>query len=219
MNALKTGLEKPRVRLLQAASRIFAEKGYQETTIAEICEQAKTNIAAVNYYFQGKECLYLESWRFAFNQELTWYPPDTDYVADATAEQRLSRRIKSLIKRVADDRSYSFAILIKEMALPTRLLADILENEIKPQHLKMYILIKECLGQIASDQEINYCHASIIGQCLQLLHLKQLHLTPNQYYQAGEFNDINAYADHVVRFSLGGISAIQSKNSALKPCK
>ena len=70
MTNLKTKSEKTRNRLLTAASRIFAEKGFQEATIAEICEQAKANIASVNYHFRDKETLYLESWRFAFNREL-----------------------------------------------------------------------------------------------------------------------------------------------------
>ena len=75
-NLKTTKSENTRNRLLTAASRIFAEKGFQEATIAEICEQAKTNIASVNYHFRDKETLYLESWRFAFNQELDLYPPD-----------------------------------------------------------------------------------------------------------------------------------------------
>ena len=116
MTDLKTKSEKTRNRLLITASRIFAEKGFQETTIAEICEQAETNIASVNYHFRDKETLYLESWRFAFNQELKLYPPEGVLAADATAEQRLAIRIRSIINRVADDKSYSFAIINKEMA-------------------------------------------------------------------------------------------------------
>ena len=174
MTDMKTKSEKTRNRLLTAASRIFAEKGFQESTIAEICERAETNIASVNYHFRDKETLYLESWRYAFNQELTLYPPNGGVMAEASAEQRLAGRIRSLINRVADDSSYSFAIINKEMAQPTRLLADILEKEINPQRLQMLGLLKECLGQAASDQQIHYCHTSIMGQCFQLLRLKHM---------------------------------------------
>ncbi len=57
------------------------------------------------------------------------------YIIVSTAEQRLAIRIRSIINRVADDKSYSFAIINKEMAQPTRLLSDILEKEINPQRL------------------------------------------------------------------------------------
>ena len=211
MTDMKTKSEKTRNRLLTAASRIFAEKGFQESTIAEICERAETNIASVNYHFRDKETLYLESWRYAFNQELTLYPPNGGVMAEASAEQRLAGRIRSLINRVADDSSYSFAIINKEMAQPTRLLADILEKEINPQRLQMLGLLKECLGQAASDQQIHYCHTSIMGQCFQLLRLKHMQSARHFRSHTGDFIDSKAFAEHVVQFSLAGIQAIRSQ--------
>ena len=211
MTDIKTKSEKTRNRLLTAASRIFAEKGFQESTIAEICEQAKTNIASVNYHFRDKETLYLESWRFAFNRELSLYPPNGGVTTEASAEQRLAARIRSLISRVADDNSYSFAIINKEMAQPTRLLADILEKEINPQRLQMLSLLKECLGQAASDQQIQYCHASIMGQCFQLLRLKHMQNARHFRSHPGDLSDSKAFAEHIVQFSLAGIQAIRSQ--------
>lgn len=211
MTNLKTKSENTRNRLLISASRIFAEKGFQEATIAEICEGAKTNIASVNYHFHDKETLYLESWRFAFNRELGQYPPDGGLMTDASAEQRLAERIKSMISRVADDNSYSFAIIHKEMAQPTRLLADILEKEINPQRMQMFVLLKECLGQAASEQQIQYCHASIMGQCFQLLRLKHMQSARQNRSHPNDLSDIKAFAEHVVQFSLAGIQAVRSQ--------
>lgn len=210
---IKAKSEKTRNRLLISASRIFAEKGYQEATIAEICEQAKTNIASVNYHFRDKETLYLESWRFAFNRELALYPPDAGITDDTPPEQQLAIRIKSLINRVADDNSFSFAIIHKEMAQPTRLLADILEKEINPQRMQMFVLLEKCLGQAASEQQIRYCHASIMGQCFQLLRLK--HMQPARQYRnhPNNLGDTKAFAEHVVQFSLAGIRYIRSQTN------
>ncbi len=211
MTDLKTKSEKTRNRLLTAASRIFAEKGFQESTIAEICEQAETNIASVNYHFRDKETFYLEAWRFAFNRELKLYPPDGGLSTEAPAEQRLAERIRALINRVSDDSSYSFAIINKEMAQPTRLLSDILEKEINPQRLQMLDLLKECLGQDASAEQIHYCHTSIMGQCFQLLRLKHMHSARHFRSPASDLSDTKAFAEHVVQFSLAGIQAIRSQ--------
>jgi AcrR family transcriptional regulator len=212
MTDLKKKSERTRHRLLTAASRIFAEKGFQEATIAEICEQAQTNIASVNYHFGDKESLYLESWRFAFNRELARHPPDGGVSGDAAPEQRLAGLIHSLIERVADDNGHSFAILYKEMARPTRLLADILEKEIDPQRSQMLGLLRECLGDTADERHLQFCHDSIMGQCFQLLRLKQIHHARPQREPAGEVGDIDAYADHVVQFSLAGIQALCSRS-------
>ena len=59
-----------RGKLLVAAGEIFAEKGFRDATIAEICRQAGTNIAAVNYHFGSKEALYREAWREVFAESI-----------------------------------------------------------------------------------------------------------------------------------------------------
>ncbi|MDH4012180.1 MAG: TetR family transcriptional regulator, partial [Desulfobacterales bacterium] len=43
-----------RNRLLNAACEVFAEKGYRNAKVAEICHRAGANVAAVNYYFGDK---------------------------------------------------------------------------------------------------------------------------------------------------------------------
>src|SRR2546428_6949515 len=50
--------DRTRAKLLEAAREVFADCGYYDTTIREICSRARTNIAAVNYHFGGKLGLY-----------------------------------------------------------------------------------------------------------------------------------------------------------------
>lgn len=45
-------------RLLEAAAVRFAERGYADVGVREICQAADANLAAVSYWFQGKEGLY-----------------------------------------------------------------------------------------------------------------------------------------------------------------
>lgn len=200
---------KTRQRLLVTASRIFAEKGYQETTIAEICEQARTNIASVNYHFQDKENLYLEAWRFAFQEDLKNHPSDGGIEANTPAPSRLAGRIKSLIARIADPKSHFFAIVHKEMAQQTRLLPIIMEQEINPERRALNALIRECLGPEATDLQVRFCHASIVGQCFHLLKVKHMKLGEETRKYVLDLKDAEAFADHVVKFSLAGIAAIR----------
>ena len=53
-------------RLLQAARKLFAEKGVAATSIRELAQEAGVNVAAVNYHFGDKEQLYLETLRFCY---------------------------------------------------------------------------------------------------------------------------------------------------------
>ena len=40
-----------RERLLAAGLKFFASRGYDGATVREICDEANSNIAAINYYF------------------------------------------------------------------------------------------------------------------------------------------------------------------------
>ncbi len=51
--------EHTRERIINAAKRLFAEQGYQKTTVVDISRQAGLSEAAMYEYFQGKEALLL----------------------------------------------------------------------------------------------------------------------------------------------------------------
>ena len=55
-----------RERILKAAERLFAERGYEATSIRAIVAKARVNQAAINYHFAGKDGLYREVLRAAF---------------------------------------------------------------------------------------------------------------------------------------------------------
>jgi len=55
-----------RDRILKAAERLFAERGFDGTSIRAIVARARVNQAAINYHFEGKEGLYREVLRAAF---------------------------------------------------------------------------------------------------------------------------------------------------------
>jgi hypothetical protein len=58
------------------------------------------------------------------------------------------------------------------MVQPPRIFADILEQEINPNCLQISGFLKECLGQAASEDLVQYCHTRIMRWYFQLLQLK-----------------------------------------------
>src|SRR5262249_36808657 len=48
-----------RERILRAAEKLFAEKGYAATSVQEITEAAEVNKALLYYYFEDKHDLYV----------------------------------------------------------------------------------------------------------------------------------------------------------------
>lgn len=49
-----------REKIMKAARLLFADRGYEGTSVREIAKTAEVNIASLNYYFSSKENLFLE---------------------------------------------------------------------------------------------------------------------------------------------------------------
>jgi AcrR family transcriptional regulator len=46
-----------KIKILDAAEKLFGEKGFEATSLRDITAAAKVNLAAVNYHFQSKDSL------------------------------------------------------------------------------------------------------------------------------------------------------------------
>ncbi len=198
---------KSRDRLLKAAGLIFGKKGYRDARIADICRQAGTNVAAVNYYFGSKAGLYGAAWQRAFECDTVSVPPDA---ADAPPAERLRARIHALVRKFCDRGAGGqfTRMYLMELANPTGLIDDSWRELIAPRRRHLLEIIKDLIGPAATDEEIWFCELSIINQCRALLifnrsdleYLVQQPLTPALTYRL---------ADHITSFSLAGIRAIR----------
>ncbi|MEJ8303024.1 TetR family transcriptional regulator [Saccharibacillus sacchari] len=47
--------EHVKTRIVKAAKKLMAEKGFESTTVREICAEADANLSLVSYYYGGKE--------------------------------------------------------------------------------------------------------------------------------------------------------------------
>lgn len=200
---------KARKLLLDAASDVFAQKGFREATIAEISKRAGTNIASVNYYFKSKEALYVEAWRSAFRESMINYPFDGGVGENAPAEERFRARIKSVIKKLADT-NRDFWIIQKEFSNPTGLLEKVKKEEIIPFFEKGQKLLRELMGPLVSDNDLMLCEISIVNLCINpTVARSTLQGKNDSEVWPLNIRDIDAYADHIANFSLMAIKAIR----------
>src|SRR5438034_6284018 len=58
--------EYTRHSIIKAAVDLFAEKGFERASVRDIVAKARVNQAAINYHFKGKDGLYLEVLKLAF---------------------------------------------------------------------------------------------------------------------------------------------------------
>lgn len=208
--------QETRHNLLAAASEIFAAKGFKATTIAEVCRLSGANAAAVSYHFGGKEALYVESWRHAFDESLRRYPPDGAIPAEAPAEERLRGRILAIMRRIVDPQSYDFDIFHKEMANPTGLLAEAMQESMERILGGLTLLVGELLDRQSNDDEVQLCAMSIRAQCFgPLLHARRRKTDQGVPICDLEplLSDVAQLAEHVTIFSLAGIRALREQRA------
>jgi len=202
--------DRTRKSLLAAASELFAERGYHDATITEISERAKANIAAVNYHFGNKETLYKEAWRQSFHDSIKAHPPDGGVDGDASPEQRLAGRVTALLRRITDKDNRAFLIVYKELANPTGLLEEVMQEEMRPLRQSIETMVREVLGPGNSALQVRFCAISIISQCVipAVINMAERPAS-NGDNDSWRVDDIDAYANHVFAFSVAGMGAIK----------
>jgi AcrR family transcriptional regulator len=207
----KDGID-TRDKIIKAASEVFAKRGYRNTTVAEICRRAGSNVAAVNYHFGSKDALYVVVWRNAFEETLRIYPPDGGLPPDAPAEQCLRALIHSILHRILEAGRLGHAgrILIHEMFDPTDAIRKVLRDVIRPLRERARGIIKQLLGPKASDRDIGFCQMSVIHQCLAM-GFRKGKFPPDIIKGRGKPSPelIDALVEHITFFSLAGIKAVR----------
>lgn len=94
-----------RERLLDAAQRLFCEKGYEGTSVRDITAEANCNLAAVNYHFGGKDQLYLEMFRRQMKKNIDRQLETLDRISrdpDATLEDLIRGLVEPPLKGAAN---------------------------------------------------------------------------------------------------------------------
>jgi len=210
MRQRRDGIE-TRHRILEAAADVFAEKGFRDATVAEICERAGSNTASVNYHFGDKESLYVEVWKHAAEQATRLYPIDGGVAANAPPSERLRGHLHALLRRMTDSgrlgRFHRLHAL--EMANPTGFLDAVLAEIREPHREPVLRVLRELLGPAASEDEVELCELSVIGQCLAARHGRGLR-SPTQSAHLTE-RDVEELADYITSFSLAGIAAARTR--------
>ncbi len=204
-----------RGKLLAAAGEIFAGKGFRDATVAEICRKAGTNVAAVNYHFGSKETLYREAWRHAFVRSIEAHPPDGGVAAGAPVEERLRGQVSALLHRIADENNREFRFMQREVTNPTGLLKEVMREAFRPLQERTRDLVRELLGPKATEQDAQFCEVGIISQCINPMVIRNRSRADDGVQEGPSgIVDIDAYARHVVTFSLAGIAAVRTAAEA-----
>ncbi len=212
MKKPRSDAQKTRLRLLEAASEIFGNKGFWGATHEDICKKAKANAAAINYHFGNKENLYAEAWKHAFEKSIKKHPPEGKALPDDPADKKIRGRIESFFQRLADPEAYDVDIMLKEIANPTGFLLGVIMEAIEPIDRVFKSVLGEAIGKGATREQIDFCHMSISGLCFgPMLHLRSISKkceAPKPGFMHLNL-EVEELADYTIRFSMAGIRSFK----------
>jgi AcrR family transcriptional regulator len=202
---------KTRERILAIACEVFAKRGFRNTTVRDICQQAGVNVASVNYYFSSKEKLYEEVCKYACG--ISSQDGDQRFKLDFSGnpEEQLKSFVRALLTNVLgkEPPSWRHMIMSREMVEPTNALSIIIKEMIKPRFQQLYSIVRELLGKKASEETVRRCCFSITGQCLYYRFAQPvvMKLNPQQKY---DHASIEKLAEHITHFSLNALKQFAS---------
>ena len=199
-----------REKILEAACRLFAERGYRNTTTAMICRSAGANNAAVNYHFGSKENLYRSAWRHAHDRSVLAISPDGGVGQDQPAEARLRGRIRASLQRVMFNDAVEFRIMRQEIASSTGLLREVIEEAIRPMRQAMQAILRELLGPQATQRSVQLCEVCVIGPWMHIAQSVQARRFEGLALVL-DMNGLDEVAEHFAAFALAGIAETRTR--------
>jgi TetR/AcrR family transcriptional regulator, regulator of cefoperazone and chloramphenicol sensitivity len=196
-----------RARLLKAAERLFAERGFRRVTVREICRAARANVAAVNYHFGDKLGLYREVLQVAIDAMREATEAARRAGEGQPPEEQLRRYIVLFLRRLlSPDAEHVHRLISREMNDPTRALDDIVEQGVRPRIEYLSGVVAEMTGCAPSDECVLRSVASIQSQSIVYAR------NPIAARLGLIFEPTPAHIDeaarHIAEFSIGGVRAV-----------
>ncbi|HWB17920.1 MAG TPA: CerR family C-terminal domain-containing protein [Vicinamibacterales bacterium] len=207
------GDQRTRQRIVDAATALFAARGFKGVTIRAICRDARANVAAVNYHFGDKRGLYTEVIQSAAGVMLD----ATDAARRAGEGQPPAGQLAAYIRVHAESLFAASAkprtmialqqLIHRELHDPTPGMPAIIERIFRPRFDYLRGVVAALLDAPPDD-------ARVVRSALGI-HSLVVSFKPNVVFDRlrgrvpGAF-DLESVIAHVTAFSLAGLRAYRT---------
>lgn len=213
-----------RERLLDAAEKLFAERGFEATSVRELTAEAGCNLAAINYHFGGKDHLYHAAFSRLLSDLRAWRDQRLRQDLEATGGDA---SLESFLE--------SFAVAFfepLESAERRRRLDAWIDWEIRNQHLPPPVFLRELVQPIRElglealrrfappmdPDTAALCLMSLMGQLMHARRVRSLSEGPHPL--PGFDVDLKTHIRQIVRYAAAGIRACaQTRRDSGEPIR
>jgi TetR/AcrR family transcriptional regulator, regulator of cefoperazone and chloramphenicol sensitivity len=206
-----------RARLLEAGKRLFADHGFDDVTVRDICREADASLALVNYHFGDKAGLYAEVMEEAiralrqFNDQLMAASPGSP------PEKKLEHFVRVFLARVLQPlgaAAWVHQLMEHEIRRPTAAAPRIGRLAVRPRIRYLGEVIGELMTRPPDDPLVMQCVGSVHGLCL--IYARYMEMPESLRAAVTERPwkgalDVDACTKHVLAFSLAGIRVVAER--------
>lgn len=179
------------VQLLDVAERLFAEHGFEGTSVRDIAKEADINVAMISYYFGSKEKL-LEALFIRRVSEVRLQIETTLQNDALSPMDKIYQLVDTYIERVVNRQNFHKLVVREQMLRKdSSVCFQIMENKKRNQEL-IRILIKDGQdkGVFKNDIDVPLMMVTLFGTANQLIttqhiyrHMNGLEDMPEEVFQ------------------------------------
>ncbi len=214
-------------RLIEAGMEVFAERGYADAGIREICRRADANPAAVNYHFGDKQRFYAEVLVTCHQRTVAQHAMPRLADDPDRPEKVLRAWIRWFLELLLVDATHSplGKLMSREMVDPTPAFDELVRRSLLPMNLALREVVEVLLAGIG-PRRVMLSVQSVLGQCLLYKHAQPALERLERLHEAGvlpgsgsaeAIRDLDALAEHIADFSLAGLRQVAAGANGDEP--
>jgi TetR/AcrR family transcriptional regulator, regulator of cefoperazone and chloramphenicol sensitivity len=212
--ATRTDGVEARARLLHTALRLFAEKGFSNTSTREVATAAGANIAAISYYFGDKAGLY----RAAYTEPMGSCSDMAVFDASTVnLEEALRMMLSQIIEpmKLGDLVQLCTRLHFREMLEPTGLWAEEIDNGIRPAQVALVQVLCKHLELAQPDDDVHRLAFSIVGLAIHLFVGRDIVQALQPQLLASPIA-IDTYTERLLGYAMAMVGSEQARRSKLQ---
>lgn len=196
-----------RERILNAAERLFAERGYDATSVRSIVAKARVNQAAINYHFAGKDGLYREILRSAFRALTEHQLGHAEETRTMSREQALAEFVRHQLRPLLarDDLSRHIRLFNWEAAHSTPVFRKLLSEEAVP-FMGLAVELMQRFMPKADQRTLTVAAIWLIGQCSVFIRNRE-HLAAPPISLTLDEAEVDRLAHLISQWAVAGLAS------------
>jgi AcrR family transcriptional regulator len=193
-------------KIIKAASRVFAESGFQGASVRRIVARADVNQAAINYHFGSKEALYRAVLQKAL-QVLMKDDAGAQSAPDDSPEAALRRFVRQQLRPMTarDESSDYLRIFGWETVRPSPVFRKFMAAEAAPFFGSVTALVRRFLPAGASDQQAILGALWLFGQCNIFVRNREQLANPPLQLKVDQ-GLVESLVDTLTGWAIGGLT-------------